>query len=229
VAFDDNVESLRNFGAKNKSSIAQLLFEFFRYYSFEFKYDESVVSVRQGRVLSRKEKGWTSTSKDGQWKLCIEEPFNVSRNLGNSADSTAFRGIHGEIRRAFMHLCKLELEKMLEKYEFPAEEKPIFKRPPPTKAVLSAGPPPNSNKAKGNMRSNRNNGGRGAHVGAGYRRASSGPAFGRNNSNMPYLTNPMPLSSDFLTSEGFPNVQWAQNWQMMGTLILCQSHHANVF
>jgi Cid1 family poly A polymerase len=215
VAFDDDVEALRGFGSKNESSIAQLLFHFFRYYAFEFKYDESVVSVRQGRVLTRKEKGWTSNSKDGQWKLCIEEPFNTARNLGNSADPTSFRGLHGEIRRAFTHLAKLELEKMLQKYEFPAEEKPIFKRPPQTKAVLSAGPPPNSNKVKGNMRSTRGNA-RGGHVNTGYRRASSGATYGRNNNSMPYISSPM-APQEFLTSpEGLSNLQWAQHWQMMG-------------
>jgi DNA polymerase sigma len=212
TSFDDNIEAMANFGSKNKSTLGQLLFEFYRYYGFEFKYDDLVVSVRQGRVLTRKEKGWASNSRDGQWKFCIEEPFNISRNLGNSADSTAFRGIHLEIRRAFGHLAKLELDKMVEKYEFPPEEKSssIFKRPAPTKAVLSA-VPPNSNKGKGSMRFNRNGTRGGGHPGASNRRASSS-AIGRNNG--PFSPNQVP--SEFLSSDGMNGVQWVQNWQMLG-------------
>jgi Cid1 family poly A polymerase len=216
-SFNDEVEKLRGFGTKNKTSLGLLLFQFFRYYGYEFNYDESVVSVRHGRVLARKEKGWTLGSKDGQWRLCIEEPFNTTRNLGNSADSTAFRGIHLELRIAFLNICKLKLNKMMERYEFPAEEKPVFKRAPVSRAVLSSGPAITSNRkypmTGGSVRLNRSSGGRGAQSGAAYRRSSSGATFGR--SNVPLLSNHIPLNGEFLATEPLNGMQ-LQHWQMLG-------------
>lgn len=211
--FDDDLEKLKKYGQSNKLSLGQLLFQFFRYYGFEFKYDKSVVSVRSGKVLTREEKGWQTGAKDGQWKLCVEEPFNSTRNLGNSADPTAFRGIHLEIRAAYTHLCNLELHKVMEKYEFPPEEKHIFKRPQASKVILSA----STNRKPfggGSVRSNRNNGNRGNHSGASSRRSSTGTGLlGRNNLS-PYLTSPNMLPPDFMTDpHGFN--QW-QQWQMMG-------------
>ncbi|KAF2085288.1 Nucleotidyltransferase, partial [Saccharata proteae CBS 121410] len=133
--FYDDLDALRGFGSANTESIGQLLFHFFRCYGHELDYQASVVSVRQGRLLTRQEKGWefTGGSKEGRWRLCVEEPFNTSRNLGNSADDYAFRGIHLEIRQAFDYLADGgKLEKACEQFEYPQEtERPTFKRPPP--------------------------------------------------------------------------------------------------
>ena len=120
--FEDNLDNLRGFGSKNKESLGQLLFHFFRYYGFEYDYDRSIVSVRHGRVLKREEKNWAGASKEAQWRLCIEEPFNSTRNLGNSADSTAFRGIHLELRSAFNKVSALKLNELTEQYIFPPDE-----------------------------------------------------------------------------------------------------------
>jgi DNA polymerase sigma len=212
--FDDVIEPLRNFGAANKSSLGELLFQFYRYYGFEFKYDKFIVSVRHGRLLKREEKGWQTGGKDGHWRLCIEEPFNSTRNLGNSADATAFRGIHLELRSAFMHICSLDLDKLMEKYEFPPEEKHIFKRPQVSKPTLAA-PSQNSNRKHfgpgGSMRSNRPNG-RGNHSAASSRRSSTSQ-LGRNNF-APYISSPM-LPPEFLSAESLNHYQW-QQWQMLG-------------
>jgi len=184
--FSDDVESLRGFGKGNKETIGDLLFHFFRFYAHEFEYDTSVISVRHGRVLTRKEKGWDMSSKDGQWRLCVEEPFNRTRNLGNSADPTAFRGIHLELRQAFNLLADGgQLEKACEQYQFPLEEKAVFKKPTPTpKPVLSAAisPQPPRNHRNANNGSLRSRGGPGprANPGVSSRRASSGAVFGRN-------------------------------------------------
>lgn len=44
--------------SRNTTSLAGLLLEFFRYYAFDFDYENHVVSVREGRVLPREEKHW---------------------------------------------------------------------------------------------------------------------------------------------------------------------------
>ena len=150
--FADSLESLRGYGKDNKQTLGQLLFQFFRYYGYEINYDDIVVSVRQGRLLSRKEKGWdaSSLSKEGRDRVCVEEPINTFRNLGNSADPTAFRGIHLEIRRAFSLTCDGQLDKVCEQYEFPPEEKFTFKKPSsqPRPALLTRSNSQSSKSAK---------------------------------------------------------------------------------
>ena len=175
--FADSLDSLRGYGNNNKQTLGQLLFHFFRYYSFEVNYDDFVVSVRHGRLLSRNEKGWdaSSLSKEGRDRLCVEEPINTSRNLGNSADPTAFRGIHLEIRRAFTLIGEGQLDKACEQYEFPAEEKVTFKKPPsqPRPALLTRSNSQSSKSTKGvpNGRGGRNPL---RNNGSNPRRASSG-------------------------------------------------------
>ena len=55
-------------------------------------------------------------------RLCVEEPFNTMRNLGNTADDTSFRGIHLELRRAFDLIAAGKLDECCEQYVFPKEE-----------------------------------------------------------------------------------------------------------
>jgi len=226
--FSDDVKSLRGFGKKNKETIGDLLFHFFRFYTHELEYDSSVISVRHGRVLTRKEKGWDMSSKDGQWRLCVEEPFNTTRNLGNSADATAFRGIHLELRQAFDLLADGgQLEKACEQYQFPPEEKVTFKKPTPApKPVLSAAilPQPPRNPRNANNGSLRSRGGPGPrpNPGVSSRRASSGAVFGRNMSHM--QTAAMGITPTELVShaidgpygrDAYANQLW-QTYQLLG-------------
>lgn len=98
TSFYSDVESLKGFGNRNQESLGGLLFAFFRRFAYEFDYETQVVSVRHGRYLSKTEKGWHQGL--GKRLLCIEEPFNVQRNLGNSADDAAVYGLQREFRRA---------------------------------------------------------------------------------------------------------------------------------
>lgn len=226
--FSDDVESLRGFGKENKETIGELLFHFFRRYTHELEYDNSVISVRHGRLLTRKEKGWDLTSKEGQWRLCIEEPFNTTRNLGNSADATAFRGLHLELRQAFDLLAEGgQLEKACEQYRFPPEEKVTFKKPAPVpKPVLSHAIPPRPPRDPRNygasMRGGRQGPGPRAISGASSRRASSGAAFGRNLQHMQAMPMGMPpyeVSSHTIDGpfgkDAYANQLW-QQWRLLG-------------
>jgi hypothetical protein len=205
--FDDNLEKLQGFGKENTDSLGQLLFGFFRFYGFEFDYDNSVVSVRNGRVLTREEKKWGGASKEGLWRLCIEEPFNATRNLGNSADSTAFKGIHQEIRNAFDKLVQLRLDQISEPYVFPVEEKrpETKKQSSVPKPILSAAPPRNkqsgSRTRNASLRANNN---------TSYRRASSGAAPSRN--GMGYWS-PMQMPNELIVNDAI-NQHLFQQWQL---------------
>lgn len=127
-AFADDVDALRDFGKENKETLGDLLFQFFRFYGHEIDYDKSVVSVRNGRLTSKAEKGWHLATNN---RLCVEEPFNISRNLGNTADDTSFRGLHMELRRAFDLIAEAKLAECCEEYVFPKEEERIWEKPVP--------------------------------------------------------------------------------------------------
>ena len=126
--FADDLDKLRGFGAKNKDSLAVLLFQFFRFYAHEFDYDKYVLSIRLGKLLTKTEKRWHLGTNN---MLCVEEPFNTIRNLGNTADDTSFRGLHMELRRAFDLVAEGKLEECCEQYVFPKEEERIWQKPTP--------------------------------------------------------------------------------------------------
>lgn len=124
--FADNLDKIRGYGSKNKSSVPELLFQFFRFYAHEFDYDKHVLSVRQGRLMTKVDKQWNYQMNN---QLCVEEPFNVSRNLGNTADEYAFRGLHLELRRAFYLISAAKLSEACEQYVYPKEEERVWTRP----------------------------------------------------------------------------------------------------
>ncbi|KAJ4363537.1 hypothetical protein N0V83_009833 [Neocucurbitaria cava] len=159
-AFADDVGKSRGFGDKNKESLGQLLFHFFRVYGHEVDYEKEAISVRQGKRIKREERGWQPGGghKEGVNRLCVEEPFNTDRNLGNSADGYAWRGIHLELRRAFDLLADgQQLEKACEQFEYPPEEKSgaIFKKPQSQKATITSSVPNRSGRGGSNHRGSR--------------------------------------------------------------------------
>lgn len=184
--FADDLVKLKAQPVENSESLGSLLFRFFRYYAHELDYSKSVVSVKEGRVLTREEKGWAVTNyqdKEARVRLCVEEPFNTNRNLGNSADDYAFSGIHQEIRRAFDLISEGKLEECCQEYVFPPEEKPLFQRPAPrpkpilTRSASQSGRShANSVGSKSGHKESRNNRTSSNHRGN-NRRASSGATF----------------------------------------------------
>ncbi|EGD89475.2 uncharacterized protein TERG_05716 [Trichophyton rubrum CBS 118892] len=142
--------------------------------------DADVMSVRHGKLISKEEKGWHLLQNN---RLCVEEPFNTSRNLGNTADDTSFRGLHQELRRAFKAISEGNLDECCEQYEYPPEEERVWERPAPQpRPVITPMPPAHSNTrgGRGGGRGGRNQNhynNRGSHGG---RRASSAA----NRSNM---------------------------------------------
>ncbi|KAK3383457.1 hypothetical protein B0T24DRAFT_50281 [Lasiosphaeria ovina] len=124
--FADDLEKLRGFGSKNKETLANLLFHFFRFYAHEFDYGNHALSIRLGKTITKTEKKWHLHSNN---VLCIEEPFNTVRNLGNTADDTSFRGLHLELRRAFSLISEGKLAECCEEYVFPKEEERVYHKP----------------------------------------------------------------------------------------------------
>ncbi|KAI0120719.1 hypothetical protein BJ170DRAFT_161606 [Xylariales sp. AK1849] len=188
AVFADDLDKLRGFGGKNKSTLGELLFQFFRFYAHEFDYSESALSVRLGRLMPKTDrKNWV-LAINGQ--LCVEEPFNTMRNLGNTADDFSFRGIHLELRRAFDLVSEGKLEEACEQYVFPKEEeKPLFQKPStvPRPVLLRSASQQNNRGGRGgnNRGGNRQQGQYRNNNHGNNRRASSSTAYD-NNANQVY-------------------------------------------
>jgi hypothetical protein len=177
--FADDIDALKNFGKKNKETLGELLFQFFRFYGHEFDYDKLVVSVRSGKQVSKVDKKWHATNNN---RLCVEEPFNVGRNLGNTADDISFRGLHLELRRAFELVSQAKLEECCEQWSFPKEEERVFEKPPQRpKPVLRSISQSNRGRGGTHRGGRHNNSNRNGNS---NRRASSG-AFDHNTSYVP--------------------------------------------
>ncbi|KAK4625088.1 Poly(A) RNA polymerase cid13 [Fulvia fulva] len=219
--FADDIDALKGFGDANKESLGELLFQFFRHYGYEFSYSTHVISVREGRLVERKEKGWAASdfhNKESRASICVEEPFTVDRNLGNSADIYAWHGIHTEIRRAFELLEDgLQLEKCCEQYVFPKEEKPIFQKPPPKpKPTLtrSASQSGQNNREPGTGRSRKANRNQSSQR-AGGRRASSGASFSNQRIGLPFSPPMGAAHGDYFQARGTLHEQLAQQYQIL--------------
>lgn len=156
-AFADDLSSLRGFGHKNKETLGELLFHFFRRYAHELDYERSVISIREGTLISKEDKKWHLMQNN---RLCVEEPFNTGRNLGNTADDISFRGVHLELRRAFDLISEAKLNECMEQFIFPAVEEKIWEKPPPK-------PPPTLSRSQ----SQSGRGGRGGASNRGGRHA----------------------------------------------------------
>ena len=131
-------------------------------------------------MISKEGKKWHLMQNN---RLCVEEPFNTDRNLGNTADDTSFRGIHLELRRAFDLIKEAKLADCLDQYEFPAVEERIWEKPAPKPPpVLSRSRSQSHSSTRGNRGGYGNRGGRhGQHhrSGQGARRASSAAAMNK--------------------------------------------------
>ena len=183
--FADDVEKLRGFGDKNKDSLGALLFQFFRFYAHEFDYDKYALSVRLGKLITKTEKKWHLAMNN---RLCVEEPFNTARNLGNTADDYSFRGLHLELRRAFDLIAEGKLDECCEQYEFPEEEpRPFFQKPAaaPRPILVRSSSQHNSTSTRGGRGGYRGGGGRQFHRNGGNnsRRASSVASYEANNAS----------------------------------------------
>ena len=170
VSFDDDMTSLAGFGRKNKQSLGDLFFQFFRYYGYELDYETAVISIREGKVITKESKGWHLLQNN---RLCVEEAFSTSRNLGNTADDTSFKGVHMELRRAFRAISDANFDECCTQYEYPAEEERFWERPTPQPRPIITAVPPHA--ARGGGRGS-GRGGRGAgQFGRGFgRRVSNG-------------------------------------------------------
>ncbi|KAL1543464.1 RNA uridylyltransferase [Salvia divinorum] len=99
-AYFDQVEKLQNFGAQNRESVAQLVWAFFHYWAYCHDYANDVISVRTGSMISKRGKDWTRRVGNDRHLICIEDPFEVSHDLGRVVDKHSIRVLREEFERA---------------------------------------------------------------------------------------------------------------------------------
>ncbi|KAK2018336.1 hypothetical protein LZ32DRAFT_370196 [Colletotrichum eremochloae] len=212
-AFADDLDKLRGFGDKNKASLGELLFQFFRFYAYEFDYDNNAISIRLGRKVTKQEKGWHIGINN---HLCVEEPFNTIRNLGNTADEYSFRGLHLELRRAFDLISEGKLDECCEKYVYPKEETPTFQRPPTQARPVMIRSSSQQNSGRGGRGNYR-----GRHPNNFHRSTNSNR---RASSSVAYDTNTMYMPSVAMTPQELAwYAQQAQSHQQYPALLYTQS------
>ncbi|KAG0283651.1 hypothetical protein BGZ96_011957 [Linnemannia gamsii] len=120
TSFFSDLAKLEGFGSANKESLGGLLYAFFRKFAIEFDYDHHVASVRHGCYLTKESKGWHLPGKHYRL-LCIEEPFDTSRNLGNSCDMASSKGLKHEFKRALDIMNHSgSLDQVCEQWIFPS-------------------------------------------------------------------------------------------------------------
>ncbi|XP_011069389.1 UTP:RNA uridylyltransferase 1-like [Sesamum indicum] len=99
-SYFDQVEKLRNFGARNGEGVAHLVWAFFHYWAYCHDYTNDVISVRTGSTLSKRAKDWTRRVGNDRHLICIEDPFEVSHDLGRVVDKYSIRVLREEFERA---------------------------------------------------------------------------------------------------------------------------------
>ncbi|WJX87128.1 RNA uridylyltransferase [Trifolium repens] len=99
-AFFDKVEKLGHFGRHNKETIAHLVWGFFYYWAYCHDYANSVISVRTGSTISKRDKDWTRRVGNDRHLICIEDPFETSHDLGRVVDKHSIKVLREEFERA---------------------------------------------------------------------------------------------------------------------------------
>lgn len=99
-SFFDQVEKLQGFGSRNGESIAQLVWAFFNYWAYCHDYANDVISIRTGSIVSKRAKDWTRRIGNDRHLICIEDPFEVSHDLGRVVDKRSIRVLREEFERA---------------------------------------------------------------------------------------------------------------------------------
>ncbi|KAK7441723.1 hypothetical protein VKT23_016386 [Stygiomarasmius scandens] len=105
--FFDDIELLRQrWHSDNTESVAELLIDFFRYFSRDFPYNVGVASIRAG-LLKKESKGWQNDLSAGRYndarernRICIEDPFETDYNVARCVTKDGLYTIRGEFMRA---------------------------------------------------------------------------------------------------------------------------------
>lgn len=100
TAFFADVDVLKGFGNENKESLAELVWTFFEYWAWKHDYAHGVISIRKGCMLTKEEKDWTKRVGKDRHLMCVEDPFELSHDLGRTVDKQTREVMRKEFYRA---------------------------------------------------------------------------------------------------------------------------------
>lgn len=98
--FCDDVASLAGFGTANTETLAELLWSFFEYWAYRHDWAHGVLSIRAGGLLTKEDKGWTRRVGSERHLVSVEDPFEISHDLGRTVDRQTRQVLHKEFIRA---------------------------------------------------------------------------------------------------------------------------------
>jgi len=96
-------QAMSHLGTRNVQTVGELLIGFFRRYAREFDFVKNVTSIRTGAFLTKQDKGWDKKEAGfhgDRHLFCIEDPFELTHDLGRVMDRDTLRYVRSEIDRA---------------------------------------------------------------------------------------------------------------------------------
>jgi poly(A) RNA polymerase GLD2 len=106
---EDHLEKLKKVASKNTESVLSLLYCFFKFFSLEFDYRLSVVSVRHAKNIPKVDKaevdGWPQNDR-----LSIEDPLEPSYDVAFNMKAPQFIHFRKEMLRAYQIIKKGEVD-----------------------------------------------------------------------------------------------------------------------
>ncbi|KAG2549634.1 hypothetical protein PVAP13_9KG275900 [Panicum virgatum] len=99
-AYFDQVDKLNNYGGHSRDTLSRLLWAFFHYWAYEHDYTRDVISICTGRIISKERKDWTRRVGNDRHLICIEDPFELSHDLGRVVDKFTIKILREEFERA---------------------------------------------------------------------------------------------------------------------------------
>ena len=96
-----NPDMFQGFGHLNKLTTADLLYQFFYYWGYRHNYKSSVICMRTGDWLTKEQKGWTTRKQGDNHLICIEDPFQLSNDLGRVVGRKTIFLLRDEFKRAY--------------------------------------------------------------------------------------------------------------------------------
>ncbi|EFC45494.1 caffeine-induced death protein 1 [Naegleria gruberi] len=99
-SFEESLDEINKKITKKDDSLGSLLLKFFKYYAFEFDYENNAISIRNSgnRIFSKEDKSWKAL-------FAVEDPFETEFNTARNVSITGLDAIRYEFVRAF-HLIQ---------------------------------------------------------------------------------------------------------------------------
>lgn len=123
-SYHKGVSILAGFGSANSQSVSELLTGFFDYWAYRHDYSRDVASIRVGTAITKQSKEWTTRVGKDRHLICVEDPFDLSHDLGRTVDRNSIGVLRDEFIRATRimreeHDAKHALDCLFERYEPP--------------------------------------------------------------------------------------------------------------